>query len=193
MKHQTHPSRGRRGLHLAVAAIALVLWVSAGRAAAAAGDGDARSTPHVRTSDTRLDGLIAEGVRRSPLFRTLVDRLNRSTVFVYVEAHILPATLSGRLTFVGGEQPWRYLRVEIDCRQSAVRQIAMLGHELQHAIEIANAASVVDQRSVRALYGTIGFAVDSSHRRFESDAARQAGERVRRDLSARRIDAAEPR
>jgi hypothetical protein len=34
-------------------------------------------------------------------------------------------------------------------------------------------------------YGTIGFAVDSSFRRFASNAAKDAGNRVRQELSSR--------
>jgi hypothetical protein len=68
-----------------------------------------------------------------------------------------------------------------DLRQSTASQVAALGHELQHAIEIANQTAAVDPGSIRALYGTIGFAVDDSGRRFESNAARAAGHRVRSD------------
>jgi hypothetical protein len=162
--------------------IVLIVFTLAAPAGHATGveEQDAR---HVRTTDARIRALITEGAHRSPLFRTLVRRLDRSTVVVYVQSLVLPENLSGRLTFVGGVQPWRYLRVEIECRQSTVNQIAALGHELQHAVEIAEAAAAVDRDSIRALYGTIGFAVDSSGRRFESDAARDAGNRIRRELT----------
>ena len=179
---------------MAVALIAFTLSAPSGRAAEVPGGDPPGSEPpgdnvqavrHVRTIDSRLDVLILEGARRSPMFRTLVDRLNRSTVIAYVQSRLLPGGLSGRLTFVGVGQPWRYLRIEIECRQSMVDQIAALGHELQHAVEIADAAGAVDQASIRALYGTIGFAIDDSLRRFESDAAKRAGTRVRRELSAR--------
>ena len=144
-----------------------------------------RAVAHLRTVDSRLDALIADGARRSPMFRTLVERLARSTVVVYVRSGMLPRELIGRLTFIGGAPPWRYLRIEIECRQSVSNQIAALGHELQHAVEIADREAAVDPPSIRALYGTIGFAVDDTRRRFESDAAKAAGDRVRRELSIR--------
>jgi len=173
-----------------LALIAVALSAGTARSAEAAeGPGDARDNAqtvrHLRTVDSRLHALIVDGASRSPSFRTLVDRLRRSTVIVYVEARPLPGNLSGRLTFVGRGQRWRYLRIEIECRQSTTSQIAALGHELQHAIEIADAAAAVDQASIRTLYGTIGFATDDTQRRFESDAARDAGSRVRRELSLR--------
>jgi len=180
--------------HAVVALVTLILSTAVIRAAGGAGDSaDTDPTRHVRTFDPKLSALIAEGTRRSPLLRALVDRLNRSTVFVYIEAALLPGQLSGRLTFVGGGRPWRYLRVEIECRQSTVAQVAALGHELQHAIEIANHTAAVDPGSIRALYGTIGFAVDGSGRRFESNAARTAGHRVRSDWLSRPVDMAGPR
>jgi len=159
----------------------LALSTAITRAGGAADLGDTDPARHVRAFDSKLSALIAEGTRRSPLLRTLVDRLNRSTVFVYIETALLPRQLSGRLTFVGGGQPWRYLRVEIECRQPTVGKVAALGHELQHAVEIADQTAAIDPGSIRALYKTIGFAVDDSGRRFESNAARAAGNRVRSD------------
>jgi hypothetical protein len=189
MDAHTRPSHGPWSARAAVALLALTLSTATGRAAGGAEDsrdsGDhIKTARHVRTFDPGLDALIAEGARRSPLFRTLVDRLNRSTVFVYVRSGVLAGQLTGRLTFVGAGQLWRYLRIEIECRQSTVDQVAALGHELQHAVEIADRAAAVDPSSIRALYGAIGFAVDNSGRRFESNAAKEAGNRVRREWSA---------
>ena len=124
-------------------------------------------------------GVDCRGGRRSPLFRKLlVASIARRSSPTSVTA---TSNLFG-LTFVGGGQ----LAVSPNrdkCRQSTANQIAALGHELQHAVEIAEAAAAVDQTSIRALYGTIGFATDDSERRFESDAAQDAGNRVRRELS----------
>jgi hypothetical protein len=169
---------------MAVTLITLTLAAATGGAAADAGE-NAQPLGHVRTIDSRPSALIAEGARRSPMFRKLVTRLNRSTVIVYIEYRLLPEGLSGRLTVIGGGQVWRYLRIEIECRQSTDNQIAALGHELQHAVEIADAGAAADEASIRALYGTIGFAIDNSQRRFESAAAKHAGSRIRQELSLR--------
>jgi hypothetical protein len=163
-----------------IAAIAVVLVAARPGAAG-------NATRHVRALDRTMEALIADGARRSPLFRSLVEAIERSNVIVYVESRLLPAGLNGQLTLAGAGQSWRYLRIGIDCRQSRDGQIASLGHELQHAVEIADAGSIVDQRSIQALYGRIGFSVDRSGRRFESEAARHAGAGVRRDLSSRAL------
>ena len=165
------------------AVIVIVVLVTASRAGAA--DDASR---HVRALDGRIEALIEERARRSPLFRSLLEVIERSTVIVYVESRMLPAGLGGRLTFAGAGPPWRYLRIGIECRQSRDEQIAALGHELQHAVEIADDSATLDPRSIQALYGRIGFAVDYGRRRFESEAARNAGARVRRDLSSRGVE-----
>jgi hypothetical protein len=149
---------------------------------------DDRHLRHVRAIDPRFETVIADGARRSAHFRSLLGRLNRSTVYVYVGYGLLPAGLRGRLTLAGTGNVWRYLRVEVECRQSTTGQIVSLAHELQHAVEIADAADTVDQPSLRALYGTIGFETDGGHRQFETEAARRAGYRVQQELSSRRSD-----
>jgi hypothetical protein len=185
MDWNTWHLHGSWGTPLAIALMVSTLAGSTRAAAGAEGDpGDnLTTTQHVRTTDSTLSLLISEGARRSLMVRTLLSRLDRSTVIVYVQSRLLSGNLGGRLTFIGVGQPWRYLRIEIECRQSKSNQIVALGHELQHAVEIADREAAVDPASIRTLYGAIGFPIDDSRRRFESDAAREAGSRVRRELS----------
>jgi hypothetical protein len=141
---------------------------------------------HVRSSDTRLRAVIADGVDRSPLFRDLVARLDASDVIVYVQTdRAMPPRLQGRLTllsFAGGR---RYVLVRIACALTGTQQIAILGHELQHAVEIASAESVVDEPSLAAEYRRIGFAsgaLQQGHG-YDSEAAIEMGRRVWRELT----------
>lgn len=166
-------------VRVSMAAVAMLFATTLHHPARAAG-----SSGHVRAKDPKLEALIVEGSRRSGLFRLLRDRLDRSNVFVYVQHRVLPSGLTGRLSLLGVSHSWRYLRIEIECRLSTMAQIAALGHELQHAVEIADAASVVDPQSIRRLYGSIGFARDLDRQQFESDAALDAGFRVRRELQS---------
>ena len=81
----------------------------------------------------------------------------------------------------------------IDSRASRATLIGLLGHELQHAAEIAGEPSVVDHESLAACYRRIGFSSPAGGRnRFESTAAIEAGRRVTRDamLHASDVDAA---
>ena len=149
-----NPDRRLRRLTRVLAAL-LSLW-SASASLRAAGGNDLPLVPHVRGTNEDLAGLIEEGQRRSPLFRALVQQLEHSDVVVYVERGQLRDNLCGRLQFIGGNQPWRYVKVEIDSRHTLLEQMAALGHELQHAVEIAESpgaasAAICGPASARTL------------------------------------------
>ena len=131
-----------------------------------------------------LAGLIEEGQRRSPLFRALVQQLEHSDVVVYVERGQLRDNLCGRLQFIGGNQPWRYVKVEIDSRHTLLEQMAALGHELQHAVEIAESPGAASAAFVEQLYRAIGFPMDSGRRRYETQAARETGRRIYQQVAS---------
>ena len=78
----------------------------------------------------------------------------------------------------------RYLVIELACGRSRLSQMTALGHELYHAVEIANEPSVVDTRTLAALYERIGRQTGNAGGRmtFETDAAANAGLRARREL-----------
>ena len=57
----------------------------------------------------------------------------------------------------------------------------MIAHELQHALEVAAAAEVVDARSMAALFGSVGYRLGSSR---ETPDALAAADRVLDELAA---------
>ena len=139
---------------------------------------------HVRTMDPRLREVIDQGVTRSELFRDLVSRLDASDVIVYAERECsMPEHLFGRLSFMTAAGGRRFVAVRIGCKLLGPQQIASLGHELQHALEIANAPSVVDELSMAAEYRRIGFASRTVRRGFDSSAAIEAGARIWAELA----------
>lgn len=143
---------------------------------------------HVRTNDSRMRAVIADGVAGSAFFRDLVAQLDASDVIVYVESDCqMPPPLSGRLTFMSSAGGRRYVLVRIACSLEGRGQIAMLGHELRHAVEIADADSVVDEPSLGEAYRRIGFAsnVMRPGAGYDSRAAIEAGRRVWDELSRR--------
>ena len=151
-----------------------------------AADQPARDGSHVRTMDTRLHAEIDEGLARSSLFRDLVARLDASDVIVYVETECaMSPRLFGRLTFMASGGGRRYVNVHVSCALTDSEQIAALGHELRHAVEIADAPSVVDEASLAAEYRRIGFASHGvpSGLGYESHAAKDAAQRVWADLA----------
>jgi hypothetical protein len=153
--------------------------------ASLAGGQQPRDGGHVRTTDTRLRAGINEGMARSSSFRDLVARLDGSDVIVYVEPECpMSQRLFGRLTFMGAGGDRRYVNVRIACGLTDDEQIAALGHELRHAVEIAEAPSVVDIASLAALYRQIGFASHGMPHGvgFESRAAIDSARRVWTEL-----------
>lgn len=142
---------------------------------------------HIRTTDPRLIRLLRDGVRASDTFRRLVDRLNRSDVVVYLDCGGGRATADGRLTFISAVGGYRYVHVRVARLPSADIQIALIGHELQHAVEIADAPGVVDSLSLAREYQRIGFLSPriTPGVSFDSDAAVEAGNRVLRELTGK--------
>jgi len=143
---------------------------------------------HVRTNDSRMRAAIADGIAGSAFFRDLVAQLDASDVIVYAESDcLMPPPLGGRLTFMSSAGGRRYVLVRIACTIEGRGQIAMLGHELRHAVEIADGESVVDESSLAVAYRQIGFASNAmpTGAGFDSRAAIEAGRRVWEELSRR--------
>ena len=142
---------------------------------------------HVRTTNARLAELIHDGVRLSSTFQTLVERLSHSDVIVYVDPDAYgPEGLDGRLTFVGAGPGARYVRVRVAHYPDAARQIAIIGHELRHAVEIADAPAVVDEASLGREFARIGFSNSGllpGVQSFETPAALKAGNRIYREIT----------
>ena len=142
----------------------------------------AAETRRIRSSERRLTKLIVDGVRRSKTFADLVSRVHQSDVIVYVEtSHQLGPETVGRIllqTVAGGQ---RYLRVQVRALLQGDQIIAVLGHELQHALEVAADRSVVDEATLTGLYRRIGHSSQGTAG-FDTDGARAVGIRVRDEL-----------
>jgi len=118
----------------------------------------ADSVQRVRTDSRYLRLVIASGIERSPTFRRIVDRLERSDLIVEVQCgHFIGSQLAGRTVFLSAQPGVRYVLVEIACWATSAPSLHMLGHELRHALEIADATWVVDGPTLAQLYQGIGF------------------------------------
>jgi hypothetical protein len=136
----------------------------------------------VRAADARLQSLVAEGLNRSRTFASLVTAVNRTDVIVYIETvRVLPKNTMGRLTLMQRTGDVRYLRVQIRADLTNRDAIALIGHELQHALEIADASDVRDTTALIRLYERIGHASSGEHA-YDTDAAQDTGRLVRKEL-----------
>ncbi len=140
----------------------------------------------IRTLDRRVNQLIVEGVRRSRTFADLVAAVHDTNVIVYVETVFnLPPATAGRLLLHAVNGNDRYLRVQLRGALEGDRSIAVLAHELRHALEVAADASVVDDAGMVALYRRIGH-VSHETDGFDTDAANLAGRTVLDELRTAR-------
>lgn len=138
---------------------------------------------HVRPVDARLRLAVTDGLRRSATLANLVLALDRSDVIVYLETGTsLHPSLAGRLLMATTTPASRYLRIQIAPWLRGNELIAIIGHELQHALEVARSPDVRDEASLAALYRTIGHGAEGSHR-YDTVAAQAAGRQVRSELA----------
>jgi hypothetical protein len=89
------------------------------------------------------------------------------------------------LTFLTTAAGYRYVVVRM-ARLARAQQIAMMAHELQHAVEIAETPAIVDGPSLVREYRRIGYENPSSRLpgvSFDTQAATRAGEQVLRELT----------
>ena len=142
---------------------------------------------NVRASDNELVTLLGDGVKKSATLRTLTERLSKSEVIVYVRPDVLSRNANqGYLSFLSSSGGYRYLVVHLPVGQSKQQQVAMLGHELQHAVVIADAPSVVDSDTLRKEFERIGKVTLAANGRdfsFDSQAAADARQRILRELA----------
>ena len=141
-------------------------------------------TRRVRSNDPRLARLLIEGARRSPTFAQLVTRVHSTDLIVYVEStHSLPPDTVGRIQLQSVVSGCRYLRVQVKTTLLRDEMITVIGHELWHALEVADDPTVLDDAGLRALYRRIGHPA-GPYGGFDTEAAKRTGFQVRDELAS---------
>ena len=99
--------------------------------------------------------VIRDGLCVSPTLRALADRLDTSDLTVHVSVkRFSDRRLAGGLRFLAATPTDRALQIEIAFGLDRYARIAMLGHELQHAVEVAETAQIRDQEGFRRFYAS---------------------------------------
>jgi len=143
----------------------------------------AEPNPHIRILDQALAKTVSDGIARSSTFARIVDGLDRSNVVVYIGfSKLLPPSLGGRTTFITATGKWRYLRIAICTHLSEVQRIAMVAHELHHALEIGSSPEVVDLHTLADLYKAIGTREPCQTQCYETASAIDAANDVDREV-----------
>jgi hypothetical protein len=135
-----------------------------------------------------MRALIDVAVLASPSLRALVERVERSDVVVYVQCErYAPSRVAGRLTFISAAGGLRYVVVRLMRLESRAQQIALLAHELQHAVEIADTPAIVDGPSLAREYQRMGHVspwTSTPGIAFDTTAAVDAGRQVLMEVAA---------
>lgn len=140
----------------------------------------------VRSSNARIRAAIEEGRERSATFRDLVERLEGSSVILYVERGRCPCPKARScLAFVTTTGGVRYVRAHVNLQQSQPRLIEEIGHELHHAWEVAEADQVTTRKAFARFYATLAGSGCHSQRCFETSRALLVERTVRREMSSR--------
>jgi len=140
-------------------------------------------TRHVRTTCPYAQSLLRDGFQRSPTFARLLVRLERSDLIVYIESQApLPPGIEGRLLMMSTAHGTRYVLIQLGMAGDSLQDaIALLGHELEHANELADSPGVIDTKGLVALYEQIG--VRNGSHQYETKMAQEAGRQIRRELA----------
>lgn len=141
--------------------------------------------PRLRAADNRIAAALKEGLDRSASFRAIVDRVNQLDVIVYAETQpLLRGRLSGTMTWVTKTKEYRYLRVSLNPDLNSAQTVASLAHELQHVIEVGEAKSIVDTKTMSDYYRVAGLEKYAHSEEWDTEAAQRTGEIVRREVAA---------
>jgi hypothetical protein len=167
----------------AVPALVLVTGLLAGAVRAEA------DTPRLRTDDPLAAMLVTRGLDGSDTFVQLYQRLERSNVIVHVRRATAVPEGSAHTQFIATAGSYRFVRITLNVDDVADEDVALLGHELRHAVELADDPDVNDDGDYQRFYDRIGYqsCQRAAPRCYETHSAVQAGRDVLRELKQRPI------
>ena len=139
---------------------------------------------HVRGTEPWIAALIDDGAARSPTLASLLASLDDSDVIVYVDSQVVRERLAGYLVhqvIVRGR--FRYVWIVVS-RSGNAHLIGVIAHELQHALEVAQAPDVGRTERVDKLFERIGFRWGCVRSCYETIDAMNVERLVREELRA---------
>lgn len=127
--------------------------------------------------------MLADALCSSATFRSLAATLETSDLIVYVNVRRLSSRgLAGGLQFVAATATSRIVRVVIGLTVDRAARIALLGHELQHAVEVAGSPHIRSAHALDDFYRSHGVPGAIQHA-YETEAARSTAEHIRRETA----------
>ncbi len=136
-----------------------------------------RLTP--RPVDPAAAEALGRAISRSSVVRSLVATLEASNVIVHIETVMrMPAGIVGTTRFVTARSGYRYVRIAISADLPHNARTAILGHELQHACEVA-ASDAGDLAGMRQLFTLEGHRIGEF---YETASALETEKRIWMEL-----------
>lgn len=112
--------------------------------------------PRLRPLTDRGAKLLETGRKMSPTIRDMFARVEASDIILHIDLRMDFNVPNAATRLVAATPDFRYVRVNINPRLPPARRLQLLGHELQHVLEIAADPSVRDQDTMRAHFTRIG-------------------------------------
>ena len=138
----------------------------------------------LRPQQARMTRWLADGTLRSSTFRALVRRIETSDVLVYLDIARLAPGVSASLTFMGDTPYGRMVKLSVRPHLSGRDTLAMIAHEMQHVVELAEHPDVRSEAAFETLFRQIGHPSSFAARHFDTRAAMRTGDRVRLELTS---------
>jgi len=136
----------------------------------------------VRCLDPESVRLLDSVREQSSTVRRMLERLETSDMITYIRIAPAFGRLRATTRIIGHVPEARFVLISITSLAADVDRVLLLGHELQHAVELADAPWVHDDRGMVEMYERIGWRELSNA--FETPAAVEAGRKVREEVYA---------
>ncbi len=140
---------------------------------------------HLRPADRTDAVLVNESLARSATIRDLVAQLDGTDVVTYVSvAPCAEFERDSSIHFVGRSPFQRFMVIKVCDALPVDRQIALVGHELQHALDMAPTAWITDSLRMRQYFSLIGWKDSGPKPGFETTTALRTERQVGREVAA---------
>ena len=164
--------------HVTVLSMVAVLALSVSANASGPGAAD----PHLRPAVPASQALVASSLERSLIVNSLAEQLKATDVVAYVvtEPHAINGRDSG-IRFLGRSKAQRFMVITVNSALSEDRQIALVGHELQHAVDMSRSKWVTDQERMGQYFTRVGWRIGDVPG-YETLSAMQTERKVGKEL-----------
>ena len=136
----------------------------------------------VRCLDKESLKLLDSVREQSVTARRMIERLESSDMITYVRIAPTFGRLRATTRILGHVEDARFVLISITSLASRADRALLLGHELQHAVELAEAPWVRNDQGMVEMYERIGWRESSNA--YETPAAVEAGRVVREEIYA---------